>query len=1076
MLRIPSSRGDTLRLSRLLVVVTVIVSHVLGATAQMSAASKLEDSFATPPQSAKTFLWWHWMNGNVSREGITRDLEAMKQIGVGGVTLFEESDRIPAGPVKYASDEHLALIRFAAEECDRLGLDFAFHNGPGWSSSGGPWITPEHAMKAISWSELQAVGGKGVQRLALPAPPTKVEAYRSPGHTYEDHDFYRDVAVVAFPTPKQSGVRLVDWMEKAMTVVPIRYGAREQTKSVPEDGIVGTDGIFLLEQVPDYKGEIGWAVPPGNWTILRIGYILTGHVNQQGPTTGGRGLDCDKLSREALDYHWEQFVGKVIASARAGGSQALSSILIDSYETDIQTWTPRMPEEFQRLRGYSLMKYLPVLTGRIVGSVAETERFLWDFRRTISELVEENYYGHFTARCHALGLKSSFEGYGYSAIFDDFDVSRQADIPMGEFWAGIYKYSHWAAKVAASASDLNGHHLVGAEAFTSGGEDAAWKWHPYTLKAQGDFYLAQGITRFYIQASAHQPWADGIKPGMTMGPHGIQMNRNNTWWSQSRVWLAYMSRVQFMLQQGQLATDYCYYYGENAPATLRTKPNSARDRLGVPWDPDGDKNPNVWFELPEGRDFHVVSQKVLEEFSVDERGWITHPSGAAYKLLVLPDENRMRLSTLKVLAKLVHDGAKLLGPRPVQSPSLAEGLAVDAQVRALAGQLWGDIDGKKVTSNRYGRGKVYHGLSPEQVLVECGLPKDFTYEALTAEGRTPRFTYQHRVVDDAEFYFVSNQRNEATAVRLYFRQQGVAPQIWHPETGLCHAAPIWETTEDGRIAVTLLAGPAESCFVVFPRHGAAHAARYVALAKDGLPVVNRATARVEPDGPGLRLVAFEAGTYELRQPDGKVAKVTHKESVSSIDMSKGWTVVFPMASVGTTSMAYDALASWSENGDDRIKYFSGSAVYTRTFEIDGGDLPEDTVAEIDLGQVAVIAELTVNGRDMGVLWKPPFRCDVTSALRPGENEVVVKVTNLWRNRLVGDALLRLAQGEKPIPRGIRNYPEIPQWVRDGGSNPLTEVTTFTTSPFYQGGEALAESGLLGPVKIQFGHNYSLQER
>lgn len=1053
-----------------LVLLATVVS--LSAAANTPTLKQLKTEFRAPPDSAKPYLWWHWMNGQISREGITKDLEAMRKIGVGGLTLFEEFNRIPEGSIRYASPEHFALIQFAASECQRLGLDFGFHNGPGWSASGGPWITPEYAMKTVVSSEARIMGGKGAQRLKLPQPPTKVEAYRSTGHGYVDQDFYRDIVVIAFPTPAEPDVRLDDWMQKAELVVPIQYGLQEQQKAVSTKGIISKAQIQVLSLVPDEKGEITWDAPAGDWTLLRMGYILTGHLNQQAPTTGGRGLDCDKLSREALDFHWEKFVAKVIDAAKAGGQQALSTVLIDSYETDVQTWTERMPEEFERLRGYSLLPYLPCLSGRIINSVRETEQFLWDFRRTIAELVEENYYGHFTARCHEAGLKASFEGYGYNAIFDDFDVSRRADIPMAEFWANIFKYSDYSAKMAASAADLSGRHLVGAEAFTAGGPEAAWSNHPGALKAQGDYYLARGITRFYIQASVHQPWRDELRPGMTYGLHGIQMNRNDTLWEPSRAWMEYLGRAQAVLQHGQLVTDMAYYYGENQPNTVRTKPYSTKNRVGVPRDPDGDIDPDTWFSLPEGHDYHIMSQKVLLELSVNATGQLIHPTGARYEILVLPNEERMRLSTLRRVAELVRGGATVVGPRPNRSPSLEDEKSGEAAVRELADEVWGKADGKSVKVNAYGRGWVYTGMEPAEVLRHRNIARDFSYESLNqAEKKVPRLHYIHRTSAEAEVYFVSNQRDEPATVRAFFRQTGVAPEIWHPETGTIEKAPVWSTFSSGQTSVTLMLDAAEACFVVFPKNRSAVAASVIEVQKDGSPLVDKAEARIQPAGASSKLIAFSGGKYGVTKT-GQPARVIDVPVGKEIDLTTGWNVEFPLKRKVLRS-EFARLDSWIKHREDEIKYFSGTATYARTFDLPPQSLGKDVIVEVDLGQIEVIAELQVNGQDFGVLWTGPHRRDITSALKEGQNEIVVKVTNLWRNRLIGDAVLR-GYGRPERVKAMAKIPlDLPDWVSQGKTDPDERVSSFTISPFYSSEDTLVRSGLIGPVRLVFGKSFDL---
>jgi hypothetical protein len=1080
------------RLRRLGFLLCLLASHPAFAVSQ----DELATNFTTPPDSARPWVWWHWMNGNISRDGITKDLEAIRAAGFGGVILFEESDRIAPGPVRYLSPEHLALIEHAGRECTRVGLKFGFQNCPGWSSSGGPWVTPEFAMKHVTWSE-QTVTSTGSVDVTLARPSTTVRPFTDlgPPKRYGSHDYYRDIAVIAFPTPKDPDWRLDEWQKKMGYLTG--YNLRDQ-REAPTGAVIDPKTIVDLTGKMQPAGSLAWPAPAGRWTIVRLGYTLTEHQNRESPTTGATGLEIDKLSSAAADFHWDQFVRKILDAAGRGGRSPVTTVLMDSYEPLTQTWTQSMPADFKRLRSYDLAPWFLCLTGRAVGSVGESEKFLRDYRRTLADLIAENYYGRFEENCRQRGLTFAAEGYGYyGTFFDDFQMASHADIPMGEFWAGVIKWHHWAGKVAASAADIMDRHAVGAEAYTAGNDMAAWKWHPYTLKAQGDYFFCRGINRFYIQASAHQPWGDHIKPGMTMGPNGIQMNRNNTWFKQSRAWVAYLTRTQYLLQQGRLVTDVFFNYGDNAPSAFRPNQEIAsKGPKGVLWGPDVDVSPDIWTPLPPGRDFHVGNGSVLANMGVNARGEITLPNGQTYQVLLLPDEDRMEAVTLERLAQLVEAGATVLGPRPARTPSLNAKSDTDQRIQTLAKKLWGDIDGKSVTSHRYGRGTVHFGVTLERILEGRGLKSDFEYRATAAHaGEAPKLDYIHRRLPDAEFYFVSNQRNAPASVECTFRVTDGRPDIWQPETGAITSAPVTRRLEDGRIAVTLHLAPAESCFVFF-RSGAAGPAGFRSFTKDAQVVGSPVTARLQATDRETVATVFAPGTYAATRADGSRISTTLENLPAPLDLSAGWQVAFPAGWGAPASATLPKLASYTDHADDGIRHFSGTASYQKTFQIPPDALTaQGVVAELDLGDVQVIAELEVNGRDFGLLWKPPFRRDITNALRPGANTITVRVTNLWRNRLIGDAKIAgftskdqaklidqmlaghtklTAKGESQGPGASDEFYPMPAWVWAGENNPDPRLHTFTVFAFLNSETPLVPSGLVGPVRLEWGRKVNLK--
>ena len=656
----------------------------LAFTVAAASIDPLQSGFLNPPDSARPQTWWHWMNGNITKAGITTDLEAMKQIGLGGATIVNVDCGIPRGPVAFMSPEWREDFKFAVQEANRLGLKLCVENCAGWSSSGGPWNTVTNAMQRLTSSETRAQG-PAVFDAALPQPPVTL-------------GFYRDIAVLAFKAPSveadtasgpvpsaakleikravygadgggsadvkarlvaliksgqksivadndelggdpafgqvkqlrveftlggQPGAATVD--EGETLVLPTNTGQMAKTRSFGKSSVDRTfvhppraiaaaseaiprDGVVDLTANLAADGRLRWDVPPGSWIILRLGYTPTGVNNHPAPKEG-TGLECDKLSKAALDAHWDGFMQKVLDDIGPLAGKALDSSLIDSYEVGGQDWTANFREEFQKRRGYDPLRFLPAFTRRVVDNPAVTERFLWDMRRTIADLFAENYFGHFAELCRQHGLLNAVEPY--TGPFESLQCGAPADVVMGEFWAG--SRGNPTVKLAASIAHIYGKSIVGAESFTASAEAGRWLNDPYSLKTLGDLMFCQGLNRYIFHRYAMQPWTNRW-PGMTMGPFGFHFERTETWWTQGKSWIEYISRCEFLLQQGRAVADAAYFTGESAPVVMR---------VGNP-------------ALPAGYDYDAVNADVLLHGATVKHGRITLASGANYAVLILP--------------------------------------------------------------------------------------------------------------------------------------------------------------------------------------------------------------------------------------------------------------------------------------------------------------------------------------------------------------------------------------------------------------------------------------------------------
>ncbi|MCC6126844.1 MAG: hypothetical protein IT426_17915 [Pirellulales bacterium] len=1124
----------------------------------IQAQRDLETNFRSPPAAARPWVYWFWMNGNITAEGITADLEAMHRVGIGGALVMSVSAHIPPGKVDFMTPEWRKLFAFALGEAERLGLRIVMNNDDGFTGSGGPWNPVENSMQMLTASEIRL---KGPQEFAgqFPRPPARL-------------DYYRDIALLAFPTPADDEIdfrqrspkvtasdpacetaRLIDNDAGTLAILPLAtpekpqwiqlefaapFRAQSLTLSmefgrqaagaeilVSEDGktfrrIARLDdssyGVMWPTPVPctfasvearyfrvnfitpagkgisrigvgeielhgdarienwpgkaaifrhddlrpprtdpavaalpreklldlssklDAEGRLHWDVPAGNWTLVRLGHTTNGKENH--PCTPlGTGLECDKMSKEALETHFNGFLAKLISDVAPQVGKTLAATHVDSWELGTQNWTPKFREEFVSRRGYDPLPYYPALLGRAVQRVEVSERFLWDFRKTLADLIADNYFGHLRslAQKHQMGL--SVEAYG-SGNFDDMQCASRASIPMAEFWTrprDVGMQPRWLerAKQASSVGHTNGCKVIGAESFTAYPYEDSWQNHPFKLKNIGDEFFTLGINRFIIHRYAMQPWMDRW-PGMTFGHWGTNFERTQTWFEQSRAWIAYLTRCQYLLQEGEFVGDLCYFIGQEAPNRL-----VRRDFL----------NPKP----PAGYDFDGCSEETILRRMTVEDGRIVLPDGMCYRLLVLPPRQTMTPDLLRKLRDLVQEGAWILGPKPEKSPSLANYPQCDEEVRKLAEELWGDttLPGEKTT----GKGKVFWGKTPAEILRTLNVPPDVEFR-----GRAGGGPWIHRRIGETEIYFVSNQSDNFKSMTATFRVGGKIPELWRPDTGKIEPALLWQPTADGRTKVSLQFDPRGSAFVVF-RKSAEKADPFVAISRNGEPLHDLpASAEMANRKDNACLLARQGGTYEMKTASGKKLVREVSEPSPPLALSGPWKLRFPPGWGAPELVKLDRLISWPLHENEGVKYFSGTATYSKKFEIPADRFAEDTALMLDLGNVAVIAEVILNGKELGILWKPPFRLDVTDFAKPGTNRLEIRVTNLWVNRLVGDE-------RKPpyltwTPEG--KPAEWPDWVANGGPVPKTGRYTFTTRHYYEKDSPLLESGLLGPVILE----------
>jgi len=968
----------------------------------------LEQSFLNPPDSVKPWVFWFWINGNISQEGITKDLEAMKEVGINGVIWMEVSGPwwAPQGKIEAASAKWHEAMQWAIAEADRLDMEFALSVDFGYGS-GGPHITPDISMQKLVWSQTKLQGGK---KLNLPIAKPSIDktlepVWLRPGEemnpevtkAVDEIDSYRDVSVFAVPTARLKSAVIIPKNQKEEVASQLKNvpGLRD----VNDDPLMAFDGRGWKTQLPplefnvnllalqpddvidlskqmDENGNLTWDVPRGDWTIIRMGYASNYHITRPSPYLAV-GLECDRLHQRGIEVHFEHRLKPIIEAAGDKAGRTLKYIHIDSWEAGGQNWTLDFAKEFKKRRGYDITPWLPVLAGYAVDNQEKTERFLWDLRKTVSEVTLDNYIIRLKELIAPYGMTNSNEPYGRLCI-NSFDYAANSDFIIGEFWterAIIDKFptfqDYWyhSMKGLASVANTYGKTRVGAEAFTG---SRGWVDHPYLIKGMGDEAFSQGINHYVYHLYAHQAY-DNMKPGLTHRRWGQHINRNQTWWNFSKPYFEYVARCQALLQKGRRVVDVACLYTEGAPLNFN----------------------NIDFSLPSGYDYDFCTFENIKQMTV-KNGKIHLPSGVTYNYLVLPNSDRISLPLVQRAKALKKAGARVyLQQDLVGTPGLKDYQKSDNMV-------------KEITAGW-------------EILPDGGWSSVFSSDNVLPDFEGDSLVWIHRQFEDQDLYFVANTRPEEMTQSCIFRTGNEVVELWDPESGEIFEIKSTQT-EDGRTQVDLQFEPSQSWFIVF---------------KD------KPSQQVTSGNPFKVWEALEEiqGAWEL-------------------EFDKDWGPY--------EKQVFEELKSWSESTNELVKYYSGTVKYVKEFDISDATISrtkKDKFRQIclDLGQVEVMARVVLNGQDCGIAWKPPYRVDISKALKPGTNKLEIEVVNTWVNRMIGDEQLPLDADWKDWETLV----EWPDWFKKGEKSP-TGRYTFTTARHYQKDSPLMPSGLLGPVKIMSG--------
>ena len=1015
--------------------------------AQEIGFKQMEQAFRQTPKEQPLAVYWYWIDGNISEKGVVKDLQAMKKVGINRVQIgmIGDGQGVPKGPVRMFSNKWWKILHTMFKTAAELDIEVGLFNCPGWSQSGGPWVKPEQSMRYLGavndtvqgpltfHAKLPALGqdAQDVKVLAYPLLESQ-EKFASVGSLLEGKQVVLKsegqvtvrsltlypvkagkaqgeiavrqgdewITIDRFTLDRSNTQNIVGFIPLAPMAVSLPETLGEEFRiSLSEKGFIGKvelsgqpgleryaekslakmwptplpmwdaylwreqpeyAGVGMLqpEQVTDITGRMSadgtldWEVPAGTWVISRTGMLPTGVVCSPAPEEA-RGLETDKMSKEHIRTHFDNYIGKILKRIPAKDRKTFRVVVEDSYETGGQNWTDGMAEKFQKEYGYDPTPYIPVLNGAVIGSPDISDRFLWDLRRLVADKVAYEYVAGLREVSNEHGLTTWLENYGHWGFPGEFlQYGGQSDEIAGEFWS-FGNLGDIENRAASSCGHIYGKDKVWAESCTSGGP--AFFLYPERMKQRTDRFFTEGINATLLHLYIQQP--DDRMPGGNAW-FGNEFNRNNTWFSQLDVFLDYLKRCNYMLQQGRYVADVAYFIGEDTPKMT------------------GVRNP----EIPRGYSYDYVNAEVLMTARA-ENGKLVLASGMEYRVLVLPKIDTMRPELLSKIQELVAGGVVLQGPAPRRSPSLENYPEADAQVKAMADEMWKPDSlpfAEKVT---YGKGCIYKEASLEQILGDLGVLPDFT----VSDPMLP-VLFIHLTSAEGEIYFVSNQSEKTISFDAHFRVKGLQPELWNPQSSEVRYLPEFKQLT-GSTSVPMELKPLESSFVIFRT-----------------PVKEWQMAANYPAEEKLTEVV---GPWNIRFEEGRGGP---KESIRT-----------------------DKLFDWKESEDSRVKYFSGTAIYTATFQM---NKLTDSPVYIDLGKVMVMAKVRVNGQEVGGVWTSPYRLNISDALREGVNELEVEVVNCWRNRIVGEHFL-------------------PEKER---------FTSYSTKNIKKDDE-LQSSGLLGPVQI-----------
>lgn len=870
----------------LVLLLTVFMAcHIAQAVDTPQSEPSLEAGFKIPADADKPWAYWFWMNGNVDKETITRDIEAMKRVGFGGLLMVDprgyhnDSDHVilPAPKMDFMSDEWRKMLAFGLTEAARVGLEVSINLSSCAGALKGPWPVGGDAPKRLIW--------QGV-------PLTRETVYEAELKKPSDREYFWNIATIAVKYDGAVMEPMDTWLNAGDG--PFDGWSGKELGERSEDGIRKAIEVVDLTAEIDARGRIAWKPPSGQWALLRFGST----------TIDGHEYDVDMMDPKAVERHFNRMGKAIIADAGPLAGKTLTHFYSVSWEGAVPTWTGAFEEDFLHYRGYKIRSWLPVLAGFVIESPEISRRFVTDFRRARNDVFRDKFYGTMLDLCHRNGLEWHSESGGpwnrNPAIFGEADqlaFLARNDMAQGEYWwNGAEDSGRQLSRPQAMMAHIYGKRLAAAEAFTH--MTRHWTAYPAALKRCGDASFVDGVNLLVWHTFTSSPKALGL-PGSEYFA-GTHINPNVTWFEQAKPFVSYLGRCQHLLRRGLFVADVCVFTGD--------VPYQHWGRFTTKW------SEKATLELPAGHGYDIINTEVLLGRVTVKDGDLVLPDGMRYRVLVVDlDGDEVSLAALRKIEELKSQGALVVfgERRPLREPgAAAQAAELDAQARQLGETLWTG------------------SATLEQAFKAKGLAPDF-------EGP---FEFTHRRDGETDIYFVSGTGKE----ECIFRVKGKQPEFWCPVSGNISEANGWRDSPDGRTTLTLDLPQDGAVFVVFRKAGQPRPA-------------------VEP--------APSTGQLALDGP---------------------WEVNFMPGRGAPANTVFDSLIGWDQHSDTGIRYFSGTAAYCTTFEISETDLLK--TVWLELGSVGMVAQVRLNGTDLGVVWTAPWKLEVTGILKAGKNTLDIAVT------------------------------------------------------------------------------------
>ncbi len=956
-------------------------------------AAALEAGFQQPPDAAGPWAYWWWVKANVSKSSITHDLEALKSKGFSGLLMFDargyHEDHVPPPPSR---------MDFMGPEWRRM-LRFALSE----ADRLGLQVSVNLSSCAGALKGPWLVGDDAPKKLVWTVAEVQGPRALRCKLTRPENARYWDIAVMAVRHAAAQGAQKAA-AASADDVGGSLSGNWQPMRTALDAKRAAVEVVDISEKV-DAQGQLTWQVPEGRWSVLRFGAT----------TIDGHEYDVDVLDPDAVDGHFQRMGKALLDDAGPLAGKTLTHFYSVSWEGAIPTWTLCFEQDFRKYRHYDIRPYLPVLAGVAVGGREHSARFLHDYYKTLGDCFRDNFYGKLRDLCRREGLKWHSESGGpWNRKLPTFRQADQLaflgrnDMPQGEFWVG----GRGLNRPPAMTAHVYGLPLAATEAFTH--MRAHWSIYPAVLKPDADAAFCDGVNHFIWHTFTASPPEFG-KPGIEYFA-GTHINPNVTWFDQAGAFVAYLTRCQYMLRQGHFVADVCCYTG---------------DKVYQHWGRGEKWMADASLVLGKGYTYDLINTEVLLSRLSVEDGALRLPDGMRYRILAVDlDEEAVSPQALTKICELAQAGATVVlgNRRPQRAHGLQNLPQSDADVQRLCQTLWGNAS--EAGSRSLGNGTVVCGTPIDDVLRSQDILPDF-------EGP---FRYIHRQSDEADIYFLAGGGN----AECVFRAAGREPELWDAASGRTRDAVWYHRGDDGRTVVPISLPENGSVFVVFRKPAAAEHVVSISAPADSLEIVGR--------GPGgVQLQLWRNGSYTLKPSDKDHLDLKVAGLPDPLPLDGPWVVDFQPGRRAPKSAVFDRLVPWNEHSEDGIRHFSGTATYRIQFT-----LTERQAAgpvRLHLGKVGNLAEVRLGDRPLGVVWTAPWVTDLTGLVKAGPNALEIDVTNLWVNRLIGDA--GLPPEQRITKSNVRLFPK------------GEKIRNFQG---YVAGSPLKPSGLIGPVRLQFGES------